>query len=92
MRSMIAKAPEFASTSNIRVSVGTWNVNGGKFFRSVAFKHELITDWLLDLPKISMQTKPGKNESDSRLLTIVVVGVVISRLRWSSLTVAFIMG
>jgi len=50
---------EYTYTSPIRISMGTWNVNGGKHFRSIAFKHEHITDWLLDLPKLTMQSAPG---------------------------------
>uniref|UniRef100_A0A8C7IBX8 phosphoinositide 5-phosphatase n=1 Tax=Oncorhynchus kisutch TaxID=8019 RepID=A0A8C7IBX8_ONCKI len=34
----------------IRVSVGTWNVNGGKQFRSIAFRNQTLNDWLLDAP------------------------------------------
>ncbi|TGZ64557.1 hypothetical protein CRM22_006317 [Opisthorchis felineus] len=42
---------QFVQAQNLRVFVGTWNVNGGKHFRSVAHKHESVTDWLLDLAK-----------------------------------------
>ncbi|THD20455.1 Synaptojanin-1 [Fasciola hepatica] len=42
---------EFTQKHKLRVFVGTWNVNGGKHFRSVAHKHESVTDWLLDLDK-----------------------------------------
>ncbi|KAL3841607.1 hypothetical protein ACJMK2_019724 [Sinanodonta woodiana] len=49
---------EYTSTSSLRIFVGTWNVNGGKHFRSIAFKHQSITDWLLDAPKIMANTKP----------------------------------
>lgn len=60
MKAMVANASDFTTASNIRISVGTWNVNGGKFFRSVAFKHELITDWLLDLPMKTLQQNAGQ--------------------------------
>ena len=59
MRELILRHPEYTTEKQVRVSIGTWNVNGGKHFRSIAFKHELITDWLLDLPKITEQTRPG---------------------------------
>uniref|UniRef100_A0A8C1ILD5 Synaptojanin-1 n=1 Tax=Cyprinus carpio TaxID=7962 RepID=A0A8C1ILD5_CYPCA len=39
------------STRTIRVCVGTWNVNGGKQFRSIAFRNHTLNDWLLDAPK-----------------------------------------
>ena len=57
---MVLRHPDYANTKTVRVACGTWNVNGGKHFRSIAFKHELITDWLLDMPKITMETDPGK--------------------------------
>ena len=59
MKAMLLKHPEYTSSSSVRVAVGTWNVNGGKHFRSIAFKHEHITDWLLDLPKLTLQSRPG---------------------------------
>ncbi|CAH8535168.1 unnamed protein product [Dicrocoelium dendriticum] len=42
---------DFTMPHKLRIFVGTWNVNGGKHFRSVAHKHELVTDWLLDMHK-----------------------------------------
>lgn len=55
---MIQNNADYTHTTNIRVSIGTWNVNGGKHFRSIAYKHEHITDWLLDLPKLTEQATP----------------------------------
>ncbi|XP_040279132.1 synaptojanin-1 isoform X2 [Bufo bufo] len=43
----------YAKPRKIRICVGTWNVNGGKQFRSIAFKNQTLTDWLLDAPKIA---------------------------------------
>ena len=59
MRLMIQSYADYMQPVSLRVSVGTWNVNGGKHFRSIAFKHEHITDWLLDLPKIIRSIAPG---------------------------------
>ncbi|XP_078088949.1 synaptojanin-1 isoform X5 [Mustelus asterias] len=42
---------KFTKPKRIRVCVGTWNVNGGKQFRSIAFKNQTLNDWLLDAPK-----------------------------------------
>ena len=61
MREMILRHPDYTYTESIRVSVGTWNVNGGKHFRSIAFKHEHITDWLLDMPKLTAENTPGQS-------------------------------
>ncbi|CAM1293610.1 SYNJ1 (predicted) [Pycnogonum litorale] len=44
---------EFTRPVSARISVGTWNVNGGKHFRSIAFKHQSMTEWLLDVRKIA---------------------------------------
>ncbi|MFT7818485.1 synaptojanin-1 isoform X7 [Arapaima gigas] len=41
----------FTRPKQIRVCVGTWNVNGGKQFRSIAFRNQTLNDWLLDAPK-----------------------------------------
>lgn len=51
LREMGARAPEYLSTANIRVAVGTYNVNGGRHFRSVAHKDLSLSDWLLDSPR-----------------------------------------
>lgn len=37
----------------IRVGVATYNVNGGKHFRSVVYKDLSLTDWLLDSHKMA---------------------------------------
>uniref|UniRef100_A0A7N6A4A8 Synaptojanin-1 n=1 Tax=Anabas testudineus TaxID=64144 RepID=A0A7N6A4A8_ANATE len=42
---------KYTRPRKIRVSVGTWNVNGGKQFRSIAFRNQTLNDWLLDAPK-----------------------------------------
>ena len=57
--SLVNRYREFTDTSTLRVFVGTWNVNGGKHFRSIAFKHQSMTDWLLDAAKIKQSTHPG---------------------------------
>eukprot|EP00063_Salmo_salar_P010452 XP_013985287.1 PREDICTED: synaptojanin-1-like [Salmo salar] len=41
---------KYTRPKQIRVSVGTWNVNGGKQFRSIAFRNQTLNDWLLDAP------------------------------------------
>lgn len=73
MRAMTMNYKEYTHTSTIRISMGTWNVNGGKHFRSIAFKHEHITDWLLDLPKLTLQSTPG----DYMFVHLVVRQVVM---------------
>ncbi|XP_065175283.1 synaptojanin-1-like [Sycon ciliatum] len=43
---------EFVERSPLRVCVGTWNVNGGRQFRSIAYKNQSMHDWLLDARKL----------------------------------------
>lgn len=66
-RTMVLRHPEFTTPETVRVSVGTWNVNGGKHFRSITFQHEHLTDWLLDMPKLTQQTRPGTCPTSQRL-------------------------
>lgn len=44
---------EFTSFKRIQIAVGTWNVNGGKQFRSNLLGTAELTDWLLDAPQLS---------------------------------------
>lgn len=51
LREMCKRHNEFISFAPLRVTVGTYNVNGGKHFRSVVYKDVSLADWLLDAPK-----------------------------------------
>ncbi|MGH0120517.1 UNVERIFIED_CONTAM: hypothetical protein FKN15_016363 [Acipenser sinensis] len=53
LRGMCQNYNKYTKPKRIRVCVGTWNVNGGKQFRSIAFRNQTLTDWLLDAPKIA---------------------------------------
>ena len=44
-------------------------MNGGKHFRSIAFKHQSMNDWLLDAPKIL-------SESESKSCKLVIYCIV----------------
>lgn len=48
LREMCKRHSEYVRPKDIRVAVGTYNVNGGKHFRSVAYKDVSLADWLLD--------------------------------------------
>ncbi|XP_054161531.1 synaptojanin-1-like [Oppia nitens] len=49
---MCNKYLEFTEPISIKVSVGTWNVNGGKHFNSIIFRRsDPLSDWLLDNKK-----------------------------------------
>ncbi|XP_049598661.1 synaptojanin-1 isoform X3 [Syngnathus scovelli] len=56
----------------IRVCVGTWNVNGGKQFRSIAFRNQTLNDWLLDAPKIAGH--PEFQDSKANPVDIFAIG------------------
>lgn len=45
---MCNRYAEYTEPLPMRVAVGTYNVNGGKHFRSVVFKDIKLSDWLLD--------------------------------------------
>ncbi|XP_063219380.1 synaptojanin-1 isoform X2 [Bacillus rossius redtenbacheri] len=53
LREMCKRFAEFTFTSNARVAVGTYNVNGGKHFRSVVYKDVSLSDWLLDASSLA---------------------------------------
>ncbi|KAG8227890.1 hypothetical protein J437_LFUL008204 [Ladona fulva] len=53
LREMCNRSNEYTVPTNVRVAVGTYNVNGGKHFRSVVYKDVSLHDWLLDSPRIS---------------------------------------
>lgn len=48
---------DFTVVEKLRVAVGTWNVNGGTRIRSIALKHQSLSDWLLDGPRLSGAAK-----------------------------------
>uniref|UniRef100_A0A8C0XQE6 Synaptojanin-2 n=1 Tax=Castor canadensis TaxID=51338 RepID=A0A8C0XQE6_CASCN len=49
----IPKSSEFTNFKRVRIAMGTWNVNGGKQFRSNLLGTAELTDWLLDAPQLS---------------------------------------
>ncbi|XP_046406834.1 synaptojanin-1 isoform X1 [Ischnura elegans] len=53
LREMCNRYAEYTDPINARVAIGTYNVNGGKHFRSVVYKDLSLTDWLLDAPRIA---------------------------------------
>ncbi|XP_031839390.1 synaptojanin isoform X2 [Nomia melanderi] len=53
LREMCKRYNEYVTPMNLRVSVGTYNVNGGKHFRNVVYKDVSLSDWLLDAPRKS---------------------------------------
>ncbi|XP_066555917.1 synaptojanin-1 isoform X2 [Amia ocellicauda] len=62
---------KYTKPRRVRVFVGTWNVNGGKQFRSIAFRNQTLTDWLLDAP----QKAGSPNFQDSRKTPIDIFAI-----------------
>ena len=46
-QSLCERWRDFTEEEPVRVAVGNYNINGGKHFRSVAFKDVSLQDWLL---------------------------------------------
>lgn len=58
LRAMLERQSEFTNFKPVRVAMGTWNVNGGKQFRSNLLGTAELADWLLDAPSLCRVTGP----------------------------------
>lgn len=70
LRAMAERQSEFTHFKRIHVAVGTWNVNGGKQFRTNLLGTAELADWLLDSPGLAGVVepqgecgRPGKNKA-----------------------------
>lgn len=48
LQDMCHEYKDYSAEMGVRVAIGTWNVNGGKHFRSIAYKDQTLDDWLLN--------------------------------------------
>uniref|UniRef100_A0A8C2V1A8 Synaptojanin-2 n=2 Tax=Chinchilla lanigera TaxID=34839 RepID=A0A8C2V1A8_CHILA len=66
LKAMTERQSEFTNFKRIQIAVGTWNVNGGKQFRSNLLGTAELTDWLLDAPRLSgaMDFKDDSSPAD----------------------------
>lgn len=55
LREMCKRQAEYIVPAELRVAIGTYNVNGGKHFRSVVYKDLSLIDWLA--PKNGKETQ-----------------------------------
>ncbi|XP_038053185.1 synaptojanin-1-like [Patiria miniata] len=62
LRTICEREDDITDAMTLRVGVGTWNINGGRHFRSIAYKNQSMTDWLLDNPKVIQHTRQGCSE------------------------------
>ncbi|GFG38407.1 hypothetical protein Cfor_12437, partial [Coptotermes formosanus] len=78
LRQMCKQYNEYIFPMNARVAVGTYNVNGGKHFRSVVYKDLSLSDWLLDATQIarshSLVDVTNVPEQESPPIDIFAVG------------------
>ncbi|GAB1864194.1 phosphoinositide 5-phosphatase [Camponotus japonicus] len=65
LREMCKRYNEYVVTMNLRVSVGTYNVNGGKHFRSVVYKDVSLADWLFNGSRKSSLVSLEQDSTDN---------------------------
>ncbi|XP_035880834.1 synaptojanin-2 isoform X3 [Phyllostomus discolor] len=70
LRAMLERQSEFTHLKQIRVAVGTWNVNGGKQFRSNLLGTAELADWLLDSPRLSGAAEPQDDSSPADIFAV----------------------
>ncbi|XP_045700064.1 synaptojanin-2 isoform X3 [Phyllostomus hastatus] len=70
LRAMLERQSEFTRLKQIRVAVGTWNVNGGKQFRSNLLGTAELADWLLDSPRLSGAAEPQDDSSPADIFAV----------------------
>ncbi|CAK1540447.1 unnamed protein product [Leptosia nina] len=70
LREMCRRANEFTQPTNIRITIGTYNVNGGKHFRSLAYKDVSLADWLLDCPNSALVNTVNLKDHPSDIFAI----------------------
>ena len=51
LQKLVRQYVSYTTPLPLRVAVGTYNINGGKHFRSIVYKDVSLSDWLLDAHK-----------------------------------------
>ncbi|XP_037376497.1 synaptojanin-2 isoform X2 [Talpa occidentalis] len=70
LRAMLERQEEFTNLRQVRVATGTWNVNGGKQFRSNLLGTAELTDWLLDSPRLSGVVESPDDSSPADIFAV----------------------
>ncbi|XP_007484876.2 synaptojanin-2 isoform X2 [Monodelphis domestica] len=70
LKAMSERQSEFTNFKRVRIAMGTWNVNGGKQFRSNLLGTGELTDWLLDSPKLSGATEFQDDSSPADIFAV----------------------
>lgn len=79
LKAMSERQAEFTHCRRVRVAMGTWNVNGGKQFRSNLLGTAELAEWLLDVP-VQEGGPESQGESLQFLIPVVLVLIRVSRL------------
>ncbi|XP_047125274.1 synaptojanin-1 isoform X1 [Hydra vulgaris] len=74
LRGICLRHKQFTKIHNMRVTVSTWNVNGGKHFRSIAYKHQSMHDWLLDYYKLAKEGILDNTETFEKVTDVYAIG------------------
>ena len=56
LHTLVKRYLEYSEPRPLRVAMGTYNINGGKHFRSIVFKDVSLSDWLLDAHKTTKES------------------------------------
>ena len=51
LQKLVRQYMNYTTPLPLRVAIGTYNINGGKHFRSIVYKDVSLSDWLLDAHK-----------------------------------------
>nr|XP_036881864.1 synaptojanin-2 [Manis javanica] len=70
LRAMSERQSEFTNFKPICVAMGTWNVNGGKQFRSNLLGTTELADWLLDSPTLSSVAESPDDSSPADIFAV----------------------
>ncbi|KAK7574119.1 hypothetical protein V9T40_011310 [Parthenolecanium corni] len=74
LQDMCVRFDEYTYSQSIRVAVGTYNVNGGKHFRSVAYKDLSLSDWLLDTILLSKKSLIDATSGEEEPVDVFAIG------------------
>ena len=68
---------DFTDMQPLRIAVGTYNINGGKHFRSVVYKQVSLDDWLLDAhtkKKDTLVDLADEGEDKEKIIDMYAIG------------------
>ncbi|XP_059090202.1 synaptojanin-1-like isoform X2 [Tigriopus californicus] len=66
LESLVHRYLSYSEPVPLRVGVGTYNINGGKHFRSIVYKDVSLSDWLLDAHKTVKESDLSECSTDEK--------------------------